>query len=185
VIATEGKETEKLYFDTFRSTRVQVKVLATGARGDSAPDHVLARLGSFRREFDAVPGDSFWLMVDVDRWGEKKLALVCQLATQKGYRLAVSNPCFELWLWLHFGEADPKATRSQDRDRLLQRHLGGYNKSKLDPTPFTLQAKCQAVARARALDAQSNPRWPSFPGSHVYRVVEELLASTAKPVTGQ
>ncbi|ESQ15165.1 MAG: RloB domain-containing protein [Thiohalocapsa sp. PB-PSB1] len=67
IIAAEGALTEKLYFEMFRSTRVQLRVLPTGDDGQSAPEHVLARLIEFREEFQLAVDDALWLMIDVDR----------------------------------------------------------------------------------------------------------------------
>ena len=47
-----------------------------------------------------------WLICDVDRWGQKKLSEVDQLCKQKSYFFAVSNPCFESWLMLHFANME-------------------------------------------------------------------------------
>ena len=44
VIATEGRETEKQYFDQFGDKRVHVKMLTTGEDNQSAPQHVIERL---------------------------------------------------------------------------------------------------------------------------------------------
>ena len=43
VIASEDKYAVRQYFDFFRSTRIQFKVLETDD-GKSAPEHVMARL---------------------------------------------------------------------------------------------------------------------------------------------
>ena len=101
VIATEGEKTEKQYFETFKYRRVQVKVEAT-EKGKSSPAHVLERLDAYVKEFVIGDGDELWLAIDVDRWEKRMLAEVTREAVQKGFSLAVSNPCFELWLLLHF-----------------------------------------------------------------------------------
>lgn len=90
IIAAEGRLTEAQYFSMFRSTRVQLKVLPTPA-GDSAPEAVLARLADFRAEYELTADDALWLMVDVDRWGEKTLARVCREARSRGFELAISR----------------------------------------------------------------------------------------------
>src|SRR5690242_8463724 len=96
VIATEGKRTELQYFQSFKNTRVQIRIIPTEG-GLSAPEYVLERLDEFRQQFSLDPSDQLWLMFDVDRWGAGKIRTICQLANQKGYRLAISNPCFEVW----------------------------------------------------------------------------------------
>ena len=80
IVATEGKETEKQYFGMFHSTRIKIEVLATGDDGKSAPQYVLERLNTFKDNYDLNEEDMLWLVLDVDRWGENNLSLVCREA---------------------------------------------------------------------------------------------------------
>jgi hypothetical protein len=104
IIATEGAKTEKRYFEFFQDSRIKIEVLPTGSANDSAPQHVIERLNEYSEQYDLGEEDSLWLVLDVDRWGPKNLSIVCRQATQKKYRLAISNPCFEVWLCLHLSE---------------------------------------------------------------------------------
>ena len=174
VIATEGQETEKQYFSLFQNTRVQVKVLSTGPDGLSAPKHVLERLVHFQQEAQLGDEDELWLMVDVDRQRGQFLDEVTQIARESGCHLAISNPCFELWLLLHFAETDPADTDCQSLEKRLQELLDGYNKTKLKLSHYRPHI-ADAVSRAKSLEHRPNLRWPHFPGTHVYKVVEKLL----------
>ena len=51
VIASEDRYAIKQYFEFFRSTRVQFRVLETD-HGESSPAHVLSRLTEYMKEFD-------------------------------------------------------------------------------------------------------------------------------------
>jgi hypothetical protein len=124
VIATEGAETEKQYFTIFQSTRIKIEVLHTGEDNKSAPNHVLDRLDSFYKKYDLSDEDSLWLMFDVDRWKIKTLSDVCRQARQKNYDLAISNPCFECWLYLHFDDLDPNDTQCKIVEDKLRALLG-------------------------------------------------------------
>ena len=174
VIATEGKNTEEQYFSQFHSTRIQVKVLPTGEDNCSSPDRVLQRLQGFRREFDLAEDDQLWLIMDVDDWGSKKLALVTREATSSGFLLAVSNPCFEVWLLFHHCGAIASADNCSAIESQLRDALGGsYNKSKLCLEQFIPHVE-QALIRARDADEHPKARWPRTTGTHVYRVVANL-----------
>lgn len=107
VIATEGEKTEAQYFSIFNSERVRVEILPTGPDGRSAPKHVLERLVKFQDQHALEAMDELWLVVDVDRQRPQFLDEVTRDAQAGGYRVAVSHPCFELWLLLHFRDADP------------------------------------------------------------------------------
>ncbi|MDD5035208.1 MAG: RloB family protein [Methylococcaceae bacterium] len=171
IIAAEGRETEKQYFAQFRDTRVQVKVLATGEDNQSAPQHVIDRLTHFREEFQIGEGDELWLMVDVDRWS---LAEITREAIQRGYQLAISNPCFEVWLLCHFQDPPQAASVCQPIEDALRAALGGsYNKSKLIVSQFVDKLE-SAMQRAKKLDVKPEDRWPQNVGSHAYKVVHSI-----------
>ena len=174
IIATEGHTTEKQYFSIFHSTRVQVQVLPTREDNRSSPEQVLERLRKFREAFDLGGDDELWLMVDVDRWGDAKLAQVAREAKACGFNLAVSNPCFEVWLLFHHVEHIEATDRCCDVEDWLRAALGGsYNKSRLVLEQFQLLVKT-AMTRAEANDAHPKSRWPHHTGTHVYRVVRNL-----------
>jgi hypothetical protein len=174
VIATEGKNTEEQYFSQFRSTRVQVKVLPTGDDNRSSPERVLQRLQSFKQEFELAEDDQLWLMVDVDAWGYDKLKQVAREARSSGFLLAVSNPCFEVWLLFHHCGAISAADKCSTIESQLRDSLGGsYNKSKLRLEQFIPHVE-QAVMRARDADEHPNARWPLTTGTHVYQIVANL-----------
>jgi len=184
VIATEDTHAPKQYFDVFRNTRIKVRVLHT-EDGLSSPDHVLERLDNFVGDYDTIDEDEFWLMLDTDHWIEPNhidnFSRVCAAAINKGYGLAHSNPCFELWLLLHLTDIDATDPRDQfnrcaDVERRLREILGSYSKRNINIKHFRRDKAEIAVGRAEELDESPNDRWPQKTGSHVYRVVKELLS---------
>lgn len=176
VIASEGTNTEKQYFEgLFGSAKLKVEVLDTGLTGLSAPEHVLARLSDFEERYDLGEEDERWLMVDVDRIRPEFLSQVCQEALQRGFQLAISHPCFELWLYLHFQDVQTPDNRCQVWEQRLRDTLGSYNKSHLNLKLFTRGNITQAIGRAKALDINLTTRWPVSNGSHVYKITERLL----------
>ena len=176
VIAVEGEKTEKQYFDMFRNVRVQVRVLPTGDDHASAPEHVLARLAEFKDGHEFEPGDEFWFMTDVDRWGPRKLSLITREAVQKGYGLAISNPCFEYWMYLHLDDPPPDWSTCSQFKEGIRGKLGSYNSSNLNTARFEAHVG-EAVRRSKMLEDQPDARRPRAIGSHVYRVVERITAT--------
>ena len=175
VVATEGEKTEEQYLNIFQSRRVKVEVLSTGPDGKSAAKHVLARMAEFEERYDLGPDDERWLMFDVDRQRPQFIEEVTQMGLESGYRLAVSNPCFELWLLLHLREHDTTDLECAAVINRLRSHLGSYSKTKFDSSPYGRDAIVKAIEAAKLLDRQENVRWPSYPGTHVYKLVEKLL----------
>ncbi len=175
VIATEGEKTEAQYFSLFESPSIKVKTLPTQEDHHSAPHHVLNRLEQFKQDHDLGAEDTLWLMIDVDHRRAEELSRICREAVQKGFQLAVSNPCFELWLHLHFADAPASVSRCKEVEASLRQQLGGYRKNHLDLETYR-PGITEAIQRARALHTNTNERWPTALGTHVYRVVETLLA---------
>ena len=173
IIATEGKETEKQYFLMFKNLKLQVKIIpATDNR--SSPEYVLNRLDNFKKEFNIDGNDELWLVVDVDRWGDAKLSQIAKLCVQKNYHLAISNPCFEVWLYLHFENITPEINNCQEVKRLIKNRLGSYNSSNLNTDIFLPNVNV-AVENAKVLDTNPQDRWTSSTGTHVYKIVEKLI----------
>ncbi|MCK5230903.1 MAG: RloB domain-containing protein, partial [Desulfobulbaceae bacterium] len=119
IIATEGRKTEKQYFSIFGNKKCQVHVI-TNEDNKSAPTYILAQLKEFKKEFQIKEDDELWLMVDVDRWGNKHLAAVAAQAGHNKFNLAVSNPCFEVWLYLHHGEMDHQPIEANSMKQRLR-----------------------------------------------------------------
>lgn len=174
VIATEGEKTEKQYFEgMFRSSRLQIHVLETDD-GRSAPLHVRNRLDLFRDDYQLQATDELWLVIDTDRWAPAHLSELAQESQTGRYGLAVSNPCFETWLLLHF-TADPgNPVRCEQVVTALRDKLGRYSKSDLEISMFKDKVPA-AIENARTLSPRtSEARWPQNPGSHVYLLAESL-----------
>lgn len=178
IIATEGSDTEKQYFEIFNSTRVQV-IIVESINGRSAPQYVLDRLVEISKEFDFGEGDEFWLMIDVDRWGRRRLAEVARLVISKGWESAISNPCFEVWLLMHFANPEDNSFRCKDVVRQLKSEIGSYGKSRLAIDVFKPHYK-RAIHMAKERDEGPNDRWPQNINSYVYKVVENILEYSTK-----
>jgi hypothetical protein len=89
IIAAEGTNTEKVYFedlvDIYFAPNIHVEVLDRVDAG-SDPKTVLKALDYFRRQYSLRLGyDELWLAIDVDRWHKKHLSEVGSLCTQKNY----------------------------------------------------------------------------------------------------
>jgi hypothetical protein len=175
IIAVEGAVDEGKYFKNFGSSRIKVKVLNTGNDNKSAPKYVLKRLNEFNQKHDLDDQDMLWLVIDVDRWKPVALSPLCREAIQKGYKLAVSNPCLEVWLCLHFGDLNPQDKESKDFKARLGTIRVKYQPSKVDFSVLLRERLPDAIARAKALHPDSQDYWPQTIGSHIYRLIEAIL----------
>jgi hypothetical protein len=180
VIASEDTYAVRQYFDFFRSNRIQFKVLETD-EGKSAPEHVLARIDAYMSEYEIGEGDEFWLILDCDHWINsghvKNLIYVMRECRRKGIRIALSNPCFELWLLLHFAEfpTEKKLTRPQIEKR-IRVGAGLYDKAKVYKLPLDNERVRAAIGRSKA-NQSATSEIPDGLQTSVHCIIEELLAA--------
>ncbi len=115
--------------------------------------------------------DAVWCVFDVD--DHPQVADARQMARANGIELAISNPCFALWLLLHFRESPGMQPRDTMR-RMLSRHVPGYDKR----VEFTVYAEGypQAVKRAEQMDKKAEEDGDSGrnPTTGVYRLTREI-----------
>lgn len=178
IIATEGEKTEPLYFDMdcFKRKKIQIRIIST-EEGTSSPKDVLDRLHKEATEYQFMEGDQFWLVIDKDRWTDDMLREIIGLCNDSNYQVALSNPCFELWLLLHFRKVEeldlPENMSSNDikgvfNPLINERNAGDYDTTY---TPWI----SQALTEAPKLDTHPDAPFPDCPGTRVYRLVEELM----------
>lgn len=179
VIATEGEKTEKIYFESFNTMKVKVKILPS-VDGKSDPDETLARMYDFKKEFQLDSGDELWIVIDRDRWPVKKLNKIARACVNGNMNLALSNPCFEVWLALHYTSDIPPTLKSTESEDFVKALHPGYQKAKYNPLLF-LERTNEAVANGRALDVNLSARWQQSVGSRVYKLVLSILSLPQTP----
>jgi hypothetical protein len=174
VIAVEGAVDEAQYFKSFGSRRLKVEILKTESDNKSAPKYVFQRLDEFSAKHDLDDQDMLWLVMDVDRWGADQLSRLSRESTQKGYQLAISNPCFEVWLCLHFEDLNPQDKTSKNFKARLGSIRVTHQSSPLDFSALLRERLPDAIARAKALHPDSQDYWPQTIGSHIYRLMDAI-----------
>lgn len=142
LIVCGGVATEPAYFRGLKKDRrnpaVRVVVEAKGVDPAS-----LIRFAAQKR--DMLGCDEVWCVVDVD---EFDVATAVAIARKMDVQLAISNPCFEYWLLLHFELCTAPLTRYDDARRKLVKHVPRYAKSGLCFTDFAAGVDA-AIDRAR------------------------------------
>lgn len=159
-------------------------------RNNSSPEHVLKQLNDYKSQYELEADDELWLVVDKDRWTEAMLSRVATECSQEvAMHMALSNPCFELWLLLHLEDAASltpeeyvrwmeNRRRSRNSDPYLKTRLrqiiGSYHESSYDALTLISHVE-EAIDRARALDNNPNDRWPQTLGTRVYLLAESVM----------
>ena len=200
VLSYEGTVTEKKYFEDFRRSEffnnsglIEIISLKRPKNKGSDPFSVKKLLKSAKNEFGFKHSDEFWLIIDRDDWETiHKLSfddLVIECKAEKNFYLAMSNPCFEIWLVLHLKDIS-EFTKEEQRliyenaeisntknhiDTIVGNLQGrGYNKR---PKPeIYLPLTLTAIERARALDNLAED-YPKEIGTHLYKLIEKLIVT--------
>jgi hypothetical protein len=181
VIATEGEVTEKHYFSIFSDPQSEffnprvkrIDILQT-ENGFSAPAHVIHRLLDYKQNNDLNAQDQLWLVIDVDRWEKQGvLAPVIAEAYQKDIFLAISNPCFEVWLLCHFVDDLSVVT---DFHASSKEHLGNV-KCEFDLNKY-IERVNHAVNVAEISDTGNDPHIPVPLGTKLHKLIKIILPTS-------
>lgn len=180
-VLSEGKVTEPGYLTLWaRLNRhnVRLDVSDRGMTPDAlvrhAKQHVKRNLQLKRSErvFDEI-----WCVFDVDQ--HPNIPQAINDARQSDIRVAVSNPCFELWLVLHREEQTAHVDRHDIQQRSDELQLTAKKHVLPAAEPILIDTVENAKQRATALDRRhagngSPPR--SNPSTDVWLLVDRLRA---------
>lgn len=171
-IATEGSSTEIEYLMLFdQLNNVSIKPVKTDTKSD--PNNVLLSMTKRLNEEKPVKPYEAWLIIDVDNRGSSELRpLHNWQAKDKRYGFAVSNPCFELWLLLHF-ENGRGASSARVCTTRLKKYDKNYNKH-INKRMYNRDNVKLAIRHAKQKDTQGASPWPKATGTTVYKLVEKF-----------
>ena len=182
-IATEGKnKTERLYFKTFNSDKVQMR-FAKG--GSTDPVNMVSELLSECKDmgFDPEAGDMAYCVLDSDFSINKnnQMALADKKAKKNDLSLIVSSPCFEIWYLCHYEYSTKIFGSNEEVIDELKKRMPQYDKNKEDMYEILLQMKDNAVENAKKLEKynlQSGKKLHTvefMPSTEVYRIIETIV----------
>ena len=152
MVFTEGTNSEPEYIDALKKLPNVTQNIALTI--EVFPEHgvplTLVKHAIKKLADDEI--DECWCVFDVE-WPKHhpNLLRAVNLARAKGVSLAISNPCFELWLVLHhqdFGKFQNTAEIES-----YSRKLDGRSGKSIDPTIYMPLRKA-AARRAKKLDMQ-------------------------------
>lgn len=181
VIATEGSQTEPKYFDALRQEHrdCNVRVLRKGTK--SALMSVLNRLDKERKPRSG--NSEFWAVIDHDRRPKEELGAFARRAKSSKYFVADSDPCFELWLILHFKAIDKisgltgsaEASGCRPVESTLRQYDHSFSKSQYNAAMYISRIE-HAIPNAKANEAQREVSGSSV-GTRVYKLIESIRGS--------
>lgn len=171
--------TERHYFNDLRIQTKSLVELQIDPGGDPktlverAVEVKRAAEKSAKRDKDRnLKFDVSWCVFDVDE--HPYLPEARQQARDNGIKVAVSNPCFELWALLHFQDQHRHIERNEVQ-RLCREHMPRYEKRL--PCETLLERYDNALRRATELEHWHETRGTDGynPSTGVHRLTEEIM----------
>ncbi|ETX00841.1 MAG: hypothetical protein ETSY2_38395 [Candidatus Entotheonella gemina] len=173
VIAVEGEKSEKAYFDFLQHLfQVSIKTL-TSKSGNSSPDKVVHRLKKEAQKAGRHKEDQYWIVVDRDSWNEE----IMHALYRSEFSVAVSNPCFEVWLHAHLftpailGDCNSYVQKIRRQIQSFDKNLCGFNPNSKTVNKAVLQMK-------QYIRFTQNNLWPDPGGSDLFKLVAEIMSAS-------
>jgi len=154
-------DTEVVYVEMLRSHyRLPIHIIAKKTLLNITP----ALVERCKSTYIQTKNDRTYLMYDLD-----VPTMLERLQKISGATLLCSNPCFELWLLLHYADLKTELISEECVNRLTS-YIKMYKKGALNTTDkqYLINNVIAAVDRAKKLIAYNNP------STTVYRLIEEL-----------
>jgi hypothetical protein len=181
LVVTEGEVTEPEYLDGFRKAVRNPRVDIEYQKGAGVPKTIVevakakkqaAEDRAKSERDDNLSYDEVWCVFDRDDHPNYEHAK--QMAKDSDLELAISNPCIELWLYLHFAEQPGMQPREKIR-KMLKRHLPRYDKH-VDYAQDFADGYENAHKRAKRLDenAKADGEEHRNPTTGVWRLTESI-----------
>lgn len=171
--------------------------------GKSKIWHLVDRIDKFKEEksaiyqFDKYPDDEFWVVSDIDDNLQShpiEFSDAINECDEKGYRYAISNPFFEVWLLMHHDEVKeqdkvfavtdehPYEATDHFRVRLADLKVPLKNQKHLSEEQYSDEKVRKAAERAKSLVKSDDEIYPTDLGSHFYKVIDEIIEMIQKEV---
>ena len=147
LVVSEGEVTETSYLRGLQADQRNPRFTIKFARDRGDPKTMVSIAKPLKHDFDY---DSVWCVFDVD--DHPGIPEAMRTARDNGIKLAISNPCFELWVLLHFADQPGRIGRVGLTKR-LKKFLKDYDK-KIDYATLK-SGHDQAIRRARTLEKQA------------------------------
>ena len=185
LVVTEGRRTEVDYLVHVKSLlprgAVRLCILQSNANSPLRLKQHLQR--AFRDALAVQGGTTGWVLLDRDFWDIRQIhALYAWSKSNPSVRIALSNPCFEVWLAYHFTDLPPTEKTKLHKLLTFERALLGTNKKGLNRAVFSIERIQAAVLRAQV--RRGPQEMPSLRETDVHVLIAGLPLPQNLPNTG-
>jgi len=191
LIVCEGTKTEVNYFKQLAqhlnekyNGNLKIKVEGIGKNTNSLVESVEDYFNYVQKAEgrSKIPYEKVCVVFDKDSFSKQQFNSAIQTAKSKGYIVAWSNECFELWLLLHFELVVSAMGREKCEDKLkaiFKKHgiTGGYEKEseKIFEIVNKYGSMEDAIRNAKKIDKGGSNYADHNPSTRVYEIVEKLI----------
>lgn len=175
-VLTEGKVTEPEYVKILKSIYREVNIKIIN-RGKGSPKTLVNKAINYQSKLDnSNPDyDEIWCIFDVDEHRDIEGAI--QESRDSGINIAISNPCFELWLVWHYQDQTGSIHRHAIQSRAKKLGITDGKKITAKAQKELLDRYNDAKTRAKELESKhegdGSKSWKN-PSSQVWRFVDRL-----------
>lgn len=141
-IYCEGEKTEPVYINGYIASKFpgdrRRNVIKVEPTRKNTPVQLVDVAVKHQRSWDCPSHDIFWVVYDREsaaKYSDELHLQAYQKAKANGINIALSNVCFELWLYLNFQQNtapfssyDDLMTHSRFKSHLARRGINSYNK---------------------------------------------------------
>ncbi len=182
VIVSEGEKTERKYFSNYRKRGCGLKIETPNtSKTDPIGLVEFAQRQIINYELEPDKDDEVWCVFDVDD-NEENIQEAVEMARENNIKIALSNPCFEIWFLLHFKFRDTRLT-CDDAINEIRNYLPDYSKNE-DVFYEIADNREDAMSHAKKLNEihqkRNNELYSpeSNPSTQVFELVEYILNHT-------
>lgn len=181
LVVVEGEVTEEAYL-LFWKRRLREHVLVDVPDFHGTPMSLVKEAVAIRhaeekedRRGRGRMHDEYWCIFDVD--AHPYLDEAIALAEANGVKIAISNPCIELWFLLHFHDQTAYIER-REATRLIREKLGsgkGLAPQALDELGENFDVAKERAVRLEAKHRGDGTPAPGNPSSGVWNLIDALM----------
>lgn len=181
-IGAEGKnKTETKYFNSFnrlqdtyivkfaRNNRTDPKGMVTSIHKEASTEGITGR-----------NGDEVYVLLDADseQYKKEQIKEAISIGKNKNVNVIISNPCFELWLLLHFEYTTKYFSSNRELIKELKRYIKNYEKN-LDVFTMLEDKQMDALKNAKKLhsvhaETRKQLRYVQNPETDIDILVDKL-----------
>ena len=172
LIVCEG-ETEAIYFDGLKRQRRLTSVVVKAVQARTSDPAMVVKQASERP--DDENWDQIWCVFDIEAPPKASSVPSIENAREGGCRVAWSNPCFEVWLLLHYQDTSPPFETSKAAETEVRRHLPNFAKTSFVTADLLVLAE-DAVKRAQLLSGRHERIGVVPPGDNPNTLVGALVS---------